>query len=958
MEAANIPLLGIETQVEDVFPADGSLNILKNLVPSGPNKDVPMWSKIEIGDNIAKGYPFNIGSNYPSHQRETLKVLGAYWQERTFIPDDGTKVDLSRWLIVLYNGNLNTYFMIATKVVSGEHRVDGAQMCAFSATLWPANAKIGWQKINAQDVALSIYNDDKSYLFFVIGDKVFNGHTHNRINKWGLKTDTIPYVASEYPSGGYVGYLNTASDDKHFGVMIVYKLKATGTYIRHSSPAFGAIPQSTSTTTKAVIEEFSDQFFESSSYTDRLLLNSEKTDEVSDAHIAMTPAYQSQDEAVNSGTYYVVGKLEDFTKSGQDYAIEVEEDRIPTYEPLNIDPLSHHIFSGRTLGNYADNLLIGDLMTDYALPASEWWGNERLLLSGTGIIADEDPEAINDFNYTHADKTLSSDHVLIFGLDTGSSNVESGNYNVFNDTNDVIVTFDIQFTNTSAATAEVEIETQSGGNYGLTALVADNVRREVTIVVPESELSGGTPWIKVRVNIDNQSEQHAVRWYGVTLSQFDVAYVGTADIVEVEIETGQGTTTKRYQDIYLLEDATFIYFPSMLSYPDPRAVRINIWRKSGSFWYKIMDAGLKPHPALAIGYHYATNRKITLSTVTQKESRADPFVYETEVIVREPNKMKAANLNEYDLPLERTYQMKSAIVGFDDNTEEAGDQFGQYPLYILCTRHIHGGQSSETAFLSRIETITDDHGVHSQSAFQKYKNRLFFASKTGFHALSGNHVEDLHYSLKRYGGNSSFITNFLASNMYVGVSEETQEVVFTDGKAAGRIMVLNLEFNKWYEGRVSFGTEAAGPVVKVDQELCFMREDGGQTGTDFEEDWMAKWREGTADASIDVLTNMITFQDYSQMKKLKQAVLQCKIETSASPFQDLIATLYGQRTGKNVDQVLTRYTLSDAKTFNNMWFRSKYGSMNSFYFRIQGSLKSGFLHKVLMEYENRGRFKK
>ena len=214
--------------------------------------------------------------------------------------------------------------------------------------------------------------------------------------------------------------------------------------------------------------------------------------------------------------------------------------------------------------------------------------------------------------------------------------------------------------------------------------------------------------------------------------------------------------------------------------------------------------------------------------------------------------------------------MKSAVVGFHDNTEEVGaGQFGQYPLYIICDRHIHGAQSAANVFLSRIETITDDYGVHGQHAFANYKGRLWFASKMGLHALRGNLVEDIYYPLKRYGGDETFMKTLLAGDMYVGANEDTQEVIFTDGKGtSGNLLVLNLEFNKWYAGSVDLDSEDTGPMIKVGEEIHFIRADGGQTGTTFEQETlMAKWRDGTNDAVIDLETNKITLKNYSQLQE-------------------------------------------------------------------------------------------
>ena len=226
---------------------------------------------------------------------------------------------------MIHDATTNLYNLYATKVTAGEHRIDGAYIAQFDAALWQSDFKFQWQKINDQDVALNIFNETNSYQFNILGDTVYNGHLHNRVNKYGLDIATVAYDVADFPDGGYIGYKNngTAAPSKYFGAMVVWRVKTTGTYIKHTAPSIREIPQDASNTAYPVIQDLSDTWFDSDSYTDRLLLDSEKSDEMGEAYVAITLPFISEDEAANTGDYFVVGKLDDFDLTTGNYAIKV-----------------------------------------------------------------------------------------------------------------------------------------------------------------------------------------------------------------------------------------------------------------------------------------------------------------------------------------------------------------------------------------------------------------------------------------------------------------------------------------------------------------------------------------------------------------------------------------------------------------------------------------------------------
>lgn len=958
MENKEIAFLGIETQVEPTQSPDGLCDKIKNLVPFGYIKEAPLWKPIQTGDNKAKDYPMSIAQDLPNPDDST--VLASYWHERKYKEQGATKTDTSRWLLLIRDTSDETVSLFATQVVSNVHRLEVAALCTFDYDLWQTDYKFKWQRINAQDVALNVYNDDESHIFYIIGDNVYNNHIFQKHNQWIVDTETGSYAAADYPNGGYPGYL--AAADKYFGLMLVWRIETTGTFIKHTTPKIVKIDQTSNTVFWPIIVKDSSSYIDGATYTDRLLLNNEKQDEIKGPYLALTVGYGSREDAFQTGSYYVVGLLDSFEKNADNYFIgQVAEDNITTFPILNIDPLSHHILTGRRIGNYRNNLTLGDVITNFHLPAAEWWFTEPLTdpTLATVLKSEDYNDIFNNWTFNNVSKSITTDNSVLVQASTSGAYAQT-TVTPANTTDDLVI--EIEYDNTTASDLGATLDVTGAGIVDSTGNAMDFVgnntpgeKETVRVTIPGADISTtGTVTIKVNLTYTSPGNRTLIELFSIRVTQRNMTLATTYDIAEVTIPTDQGEF-KRYQKVLFYDDATDILLPETLSYPDRRASQIKLWRLDSSTWYNYYTKNLKAHPVLNLAYDTEESRTTPLASVTSSsETTSDPFTYTGQnTHNRRPEIIRAANLNEYDWPLERTYSVKSPVVGFVDNTQETGDgQFAQFPLIILCERSIHGAESTAEIFISRIETITDDYGVHSENAFAVFKNMLWFCSQSGIHILQGNEVVDIYYGLRKYDDEEDFMSVFLGSDVYVGVHEPTKEVIFTDG--ATYTLVWNTEFSRWYEGSVTLGDETTGRIIPVNGKAHFMRLDGGNDSGTFTNDFMATWRDGSDVVDVELTTNEITMGVYTVMKRLFRAILIGKIKTDGSG-SGLNVKIQGKKSVNDDWVNVIDYTFTSSTDLLNLFMRSNYGSFQTYRCVITGPMEAGaYLQSLQIEFERRG----
>jgi hypothetical protein len=666
---------------------------------------------------------------------------------------------------------------------------------------------------------------------------------------------------------------------------------------------------------------------------------------------------------------------------------------------------------------------MGDILTNFHLPAAEWWFTEPLTnTSLTNVLLSNDyNDVFNTWTFSNVVKSITSDNSVLIEDRTGTSYAQTTATPV-NTTDDIVV--EIEYDLITNSNLEGTVDVTGAGIVDSTGNVLDFVGTNVPgekdtliITIPGANVSS-TAAITIKINLTPTGSGTKVEIYTVRVTQRNMTLATVYDIAEVTIPTDQGEF-KRYQKVKFYNDGTDVLLPETLSYPDRRASQIKLLRPyapdtgviqidvvaaartftrlSGSFindgfiegenvlisgftnggnnGFHIIESvtalvitvtsatglvdetgsgdermsctgvfreyytkNLKPHPTLNLAYDTEIGRTHTAVTGA---NNGDFITTGQDTINRRPEVIRASNLNELDLPLERTYNIKSPVVGFVDNTQETGSgQFAQFPLVILAERGIHGAESTSEIFISRIETITDDYGVHSENAFTAYKNTLWFASKVGLHILQGSSVVDIFYPLREYLG-LDFMTVFLAGEMHVSHNEATQEVVFSDNNQY--TVVWNTEFNKWYG--TGTGTYI-GRLVNFGGEMYVLTTD--------EDNLLRKWRYGTNNVSVEITTNAISMNIYTVMKRIQRAILIGRIKSDGSG-SGLSISLQGKKTVNSGWTTLVSYAFTSTTDLTNLFMRSNYGSFQVYRLVITGPMSSGaYLQSLQMQYEMRG----
>lgn len=163
----------------------------------------------------------------------------------------------------------------------------------------------------------------------------------------------------------------------------------------------------------------------------------------------------------------------------------------------------------------------------------------------------------------------------------------------------------------------------------------------------------------------------------------------TSLLCEVEINTGL-KNEKVYS--FLQVGSAFpvfkMFMSSFLSYPDPRARRITIYRYTDGTWYKVFTRPLEQHNLLNIAFYVNDGLK---PIVEEAETPIGQLPDTSKIItLLEPNKIKVSELNNpLNFPNINVYQVGGTVQAMATNAMNVSDRnYGQYPLYIFTTQGI------------------------------------------------------------------------------------------------------------------------------------------------------------------------------------------------------------------------------------------------------------------------------
>lgn len=161
-------------------------------------------------------------------------------------------------------------------------------------------------------------------------------------------------------------------------------------------------------------------------------------------------------------------------------------------------------------------------------------------------------------------------------------------------------------------------------------------------------------------------------------------------IFEIEINTGI-TNEKVYRSLAspMMWGIYKMFMSGFISYPDPRARRLTIYRYSGSSWYKVFSQPLEKHNLLSLAYYLNDG----LNPIIESNSPVEVNLPDTSKVIflTEPNKIKVSELsNPLNFPNINTYQAGTGtILALATNAMNVSDRnYGQYPLYVFTTQGI------------------------------------------------------------------------------------------------------------------------------------------------------------------------------------------------------------------------------------------------------------------------------
>lgn len=173
-------------------------------------------------------------------------------------------------------------------------------------------------------------------------------------------------------------------------------------------------------------------------------------------------------------------------------------------------------------------------------------------------------------------------------------------------------------------------------------------------------------------------------------------------IIEVELLVDNKTqyVYAPYMDYFGSAPEPFLQ--SYLSYPDPRAKKMRIYKSASGVWGEVFSASLEPHAYLNISFFVNDNLAPIKQTGTNTRT---PVTVMLPVTLFEKNKLKLSEINNpFILPSINTY-----LVGTGDILAESSiimnvsdRNYGMYPVFVFTTDGVFtmAGQDAETVHSS------------------------------------------------------------------------------------------------------------------------------------------------------------------------------------------------------------------------------------------------------------------
>lgn len=213
-------------------------------------------------------------------------------------------------------------------------------------------------------------------------------------------------------------------------------------------------------------------------------------------------------------------------------------------------------------------------------------------------------------------------------------------------------------------------------------------------------------------------------------------------LLEVEINTGiTNEKLYRYLGDYSLSGIWKMFMSGFISYPDPRAKRITIYRNSGGQWYRVFTTPLEKHNLLNLSFYISDGLKPIIETEETAVQLPDTSKI---VSLSEPNKIKVSELsNPLNFPNINTYQVgNGTILAMATNAIRISEgQFGQYPLYIFTTQGIYSLDVGQGEVVYSNKSAPTSYEIPMTSIVASTPFGVVFTSARGICIIQGQEVQ-------------------------------------------------------------------------------------------------------------------------------------------------------------------------------------------------------------------------
>lgn len=761
-QTVDIPILGIDKRLSERQSVPGLCKLIENLEPTGPAEN-PYWKRVKKVDALRNDNGVAFSESYSG----TL-IEGA-WHTRSSVgkyADESNPSQSLKRLVTLHDNGVVR--LIDPQSPSAWYEVASKNFGHQSGDQY----SISFSHINDLLAFTVVKNGVSQGIYFVADDLIVEFEYPPLPLIYAYAEEHEEYTSEEFENGLFEGFYRGGCY-----VSFAYRL-FDGTLIKQSTPRYIGFPRP-GVTYKIVCLNAG---FELIDGVENLDFWKDQIDGIAVLAGGYKAPFENgipkppETDDLKRVLFHEVGTIEKVDPDGQTREqrtteIIIKGEDISTNPLAEITALSTKI-KANVLDTFNSRMLLGGTSIDFLLPA---------------------PPVFNSFfDRVFYVSTLSTTlRINVVGPEVAEANIGavSGLTNV-----EVTSTGtpDPALSRKNGFRADI-----SGGSYSITLEFA-----YYSVTITQDDVTGPAEF----VSFDNYSYKSNV---------VDVR-------VGVEIETEQGFFQRRsdwfpfYTGEPMGGSVYSVLTNGVFSYPDRRARKIVVWEKDEM----IFDPNTNE-------YNHITRASADLvQSQTQNFSYLTGFwpadsthvtFYPESVNQRMNYYSNRVQVSEVNAPFsflaERTYYVgRSAgqeVIGFATNTLAVSEgQFGQYPVYVMCSDSIWALEQSQDPLVAfaRISPVSLSHGAASTKQICNVGRFSAFVYQDGIFLIAGNEIEEISQAINNYPGSEEldFSTLVLASRQRAG----DNELLISDGNT---VYVYNLRYQRWYSinrQRIKWFTQA------------------------------------------------------------------------------------------------------------------------------------------------------